>query len=70
MRKELDLDVEDRITTELKVDSKKTKVLEKWLNYIKNETRSKSLSFVSKPSGKLVKKWDIDELQIEIGILK
>ena len=68
MRKELDLDVEDRIITEIKVDSEKTKALEKWLDYIKNETRSKSLSFVGKPNGKLVKKWKIDDLEIDISI--
>ena len=70
MRKELDLYVEDKIFTEIKVDAGKINSLKKWQTYIKGETRSNKISYVNKPSGKLVKKWDIDELQIEIGIKK
>jgi len=62
MRKELDLDVEDKIKTEIE------KTLENWIDYIKGETRSEKLSFTTKPSGKLVKKWKIDEFEVEIGI--
>ena len=70
MRKELDLDVEDRITTQIKVDVDKRTALQKWNDYIKTETRSKVISFTDKPSGELVKKWKIDELEAEIGISK
>ena len=70
MRKELDLDVEDRITVEIKIDSEKKNALQKWQDYIQGETRSKSISFIDKPSGKLIKKWKIDELEVEIGISK
>jgi len=70
MRKELDLDVEDKIITEIKVDSDKKKALEKWNSYIKNETRSKDINYVDKASGNLVKKWDIDKIHAEIGIKK
>ena len=70
MRKELDLDVEDKILTQIKVDTDKKKALQSWDNYIKNETRSKEISFTEKPVGKLVKKWKIDELEAEIGINK
>jgi len=70
MRKELDLNVEDTITTEIKVDENQKTSLQKWKNYIEGETRSKKIIFVDKPAGKLVKKWDIDELQVEIGIGK
>ncbi|UCF48997.1 MAG: isoleucine--tRNA ligase [Thermoplasmatales archaeon] len=70
MRKELDLDVEDRITTQIKVDNDKKKALQDWDKYIKTETRSKDLVFSEKPSGKHVKKWKIDELEAEIGISK
>ncbi len=68
MRKELNLDVEDRISTEINVDSEKKSSLEKWEEYIKGETRSKTVSFVDKPTGLLVKKWKIDELEAKIGI--
>jgi isoleucyl-tRNA synthetase len=70
MRKELDLDVEDRISTEIDVGSEKKMALQKWEDYIKVETRSKTVSFVEKPKGKLVKRWKIDELDAEIGIRK
>ena len=70
MRKELDLDVEDRITVGINIDSEKKNALQKWQDYIQGETRSKELSFIDRPSGKLVKKWKIDELEVEIGINK
>ncbi|MCX6664531.1 MAG: isoleucine--tRNA ligase [Euryarchaeota archaeon] len=68
MRKELDLDVEDRITTELHMGSHEKNMVESWSEHIKEETRSTTLSFVKKPGGKLVKKWDIDDVHVEIGI--
>ena len=70
MRKELDLDVEDRISTEINVSFDIESALKNWNDYIKTETRSKDISFTDKPSGKLVKKWKIDELDAEIGISK
>jgi isoleucyl-tRNA synthetase len=70
MRKELDLDVEDKISIELAVDKEREKALQKWGDYIKVETRSKKIVYVDKPRGKLVKKWKIDELEAEIGINK
>jgi len=70
MRKELDLNVEDKISTELKIDPERKKALNPWADYIKRETRSKNITFVGKPRGKLVKKWEIDELEAEIGIRK
>ena len=70
MRKELDLDVEDKIITEIFIDKNKQNALKKWLDYIKNETRSEKLIFSDKPSGKLIKKWKIDEIFAEIGIRK
>jgi isoleucyl-tRNA synthetase len=68
MRKELNLDVEDRIVTEIGLDTRKS--IQDWMDHIKEETRSKSVSFVSSPSGQLVKKWKIDELAVDIGISK
>ena len=70
MRKELNLDVEDKIQTQIKIDSEKIKLLKNWENYIKEETRSKDLIFTEKPSGKIIKKWQIDEILAEIGITK
>jgi len=70
MRKELDLDVEDKIITEINVEVEKKAFLLKWEDYIKGETRSDKISFKDKPEGKLVKKWNIDDIQVEIGISK
>jgi isoleucyl-tRNA synthetase len=70
MRKELDLDVEDKIITKINVNSQKQAALKQWKEYIKTETRSKSVSFVDKPTGKLIKKWKIDKLEAEIGVQK
>jgi len=68
MRKEMDLAVEDMISAEITVDAKRKKALQQWERYIKEETRAKSLVFVAKPTGKLVKQWDIDGIKTEIGL--
>ncbi len=70
MRKELNLDVEDQIITEIALDVSKRPAVEEWKNHIKTETRSKSLSFVDPPKGSLLKTWEIDELTVHIGIRK
>jgi isoleucyl-tRNA synthetase len=70
MRKEMNLDVEDRIATEIALDPTKNKALQGWKDHIKEETRSKTVSFVDKPTGILLKKWMIDELTVDIGIRK
>ncbi|RLF31653.1 MAG: isoleucine--tRNA ligase, partial [Thermoplasmata archaeon] len=68
MRKELNLEVEDKISTMIKIDETKKTFLKKWIDYIKEETRSKEIIYTDKPLGKLVKKWEINKTQIEIGI--
>jgi len=68
MRKELDLDVEEKIITEIKTDEGKINMLKTWDKYIRNETRSEQINFKDKASGKLIKKWNIDECDVEIGI--
>jgi len=70
MRKELDLDIEDRIETEIKIDNNVSKQLDKWIDYIVGETRSKKIIFTDEPKGKLVKKWNIENMDILIGISK
>jgi len=70
MRKEVNLAVEDRIVTEIALDASKRAALDNWKDHIKEETRSKSVSFVETPSGVLCKKWMIDELSVDIGIRK
>jgi len=70
MRKELDLDIEDKIETEIKIDNNVSKQLDKWIDYIVGETRSKKIIFTDEPKGKLVKKWNIENMDILIGISK
>jgi isoleucyl-tRNA synthetase len=70
MRKEMNLDVEDRIATEIALDPTKRTALQGWKDHIKEETRSKTVSFVDKPTGVLLKKWMIDELTVDISIRK
>jgi isoleucyl-tRNA synthetase len=70
MRKEINLAVEDRIITEIGLDATKQVALEGWTDHIKEETRSKTVSFVDTPTGILRKKWMIDELSVDIGIRK
>ena len=70
MRKELNLDVEDKINTEIDIDKEKQEDMKKWKDYIMGETRSKKLDYKEKPSGKLVKEWKIEKDNIKIGISK
>lgn len=65
MRKELDLRVEEFIETFIEADPK---LVEGWIDYIKNETRSAKLSF-QKAEG-YVKEWEIEDLKVNIGIRK
>ncbi len=68
MRKELDLDVEQRISTSVGIPKDKQQMLKDWEDYIKEETRSQVLTYEDKPTGKLVKTWDIDEVKATIGV--
>jgi hypothetical protein len=45
-------------------------MLKQWQDYIQEETRSTKLSYNDKPTGSIVKKWDIDGTPAEIGIKK
>ena len=68
MRKELDLDVEQQITTTISISKEKQEMLRNWIDYIKQETRSQVITYEDKPNGKLVKTWDIDEDKATIGV--
>jgi len=68
MRKELDLDVEQRISTSIGISKEKQQMLKNWEDYIKEETRSQAIIYKDKPTGKLVKTWDIDEVKATIGV--
>jgi len=70
MRKELDLDIEDRIETEISLKEDKIDLLKKWLDYISGETRSISIDFKDTPGGDLIKSWKIGDMDVKIGIRK
>ncbi len=70
MRKELNLDIEDRINTQIAVDEEKIEPLSKWLDYIRGETRSENIDFTDQPGGDLVKEWKIGDTTVKIGIKK
>lgn len=63
MRKEMNLNVEEFIVSTVEIDPK---LLEGWIDYIKNETRSKELKF-ERAEG-YVKEWEIEDLRVKIGI--
>lgn len=68
MRKEIDLAVESQITTVLSIPADKQQGLSSWVEYIKQETRSISLTFSDTAEGTFVKPWDIDDMQVIIGL--
>jgi len=70
MRKDMNLHVEDKITTELTLDAQRKTELRGWIEHIKEETRSDAVLFVDAPKGSLVCEWTIDDLIVTIGIRK
>ena len=68
MRKDMDLDVETPINTMISIPKDKQNALEKWNKYISEETRSKQFNVMDNPTGKLLKKWEIDGLIVTIAI--
>jgi isoleucyl-tRNA synthetase len=73
MRKELDLNVEDSIIAAVKIEDAETlRLASAQKDYIANEVRASSLDMGSalEIKGKLVKDWEIEDLQIKIGVDK
>jgi len=64
MRKEMNLDMEEKIVTSIACDEKR---VNGWEDYIKKETRSSVITF-GKGEGDFVKEWNIDGEKIKIGI--
>jgi len=65
MRKEMNLEMEERIVVEIDIDKEK---LGEWENYVKNETRSDEIIYKRQPEGEHVKEWEIEGEKINIGI--
>ena len=67
MRRELDLDVSDRIQVVIEIDQKAKAMLEEWLVYIVEETLATSLQFALAPTGQ---EWDVNGFLARISIEK
>ena len=65
MRKELDLEVDEFIKTWVGIDPK---LVDGWVDYIKEETRSKELIF-GEVKG-YIREWNIEGSKVKIGIEK
>ncbi len=69
MRKEIDLDVEDYIRTQVKVKVELTKMLEEYEDYISAETRSRSFEFVPEElTEEYVVEWNVEGEVIGLAI--
>ncbi len=71
MRKEMDLSVEDYVTTEVQSSGRLRAFFDEWREYICTETRTRSLSLdEGRPRGSLVKDWDVEEERVVVGVTK
>jgi isoleucyl-tRNA synthetase len=68
MRKELNLDVEQHIQTQVSVPSEQKQSVAEWKDYIANETRSNPFSIKPSPQGEQVKTWNINDMKVTIAI--
>jgi len=73
MRKLLNLNLTDRIETYISVPSdSEAKIIDKYLDYIKNETLSETIHLESKEKvkGSMIREWEIEEETYVIGVSK
>ena len=70
MRKDMKLNVEQYIEIQVKADDMLVKYFETWKDFISNEVRAKSISFLDEPNGDEVKTWDVTGKDITIGVKK
>jgi isoleucyl-tRNA synthetase len=68
MRKELNLDVEQHIHTQVDIPKDQQQAISEWKNYIANETRSKPFELISTITTNHKKKWKINDIDVHIGI--
>ncbi|MBC7081640.1 MAG: isoleucine--tRNA ligase [Thermoplasmatales archaeon] len=66
MRKEMNLEMEEKIIVEINISRDR---IDGWEDYVKNETRSKEIKYCLPQDG-YIKEWDIDDERIIIGIKK
>jgi len=68
MRKELDLDVEQHIQTQVSIPKEKHESISTWTQYIATETRSKPFLLTDDVQGEHIKTWKINDINITIGV--
>ncbi|MBS3802753.1 MAG: isoleucine--tRNA ligase, partial [Candidatus Thermoplasmatota archaeon] len=68
MRKELNLDVEQHIQTQVTLPDDQRIAVNDWKEYIANETRSKPFEITSSVNAEHVKTWKINDVNVTIGI--
>ncbi len=68
MRKELDLDIEEKIDVYLELPEEMRGLISRGLDYISNEVRANKIHF-GEPRG-YVKKWKIEKYEVNIGIVR
>ena len=68
MRKELNLDVEQHIQTQVTIPDDQKNAVKDWKEYIANETRSKPFEITSSIHAEHKKTWNINEVNVTIGI--
>ncbi|BCU70635.1 isoleucine--tRNA ligase [Stygiolobus caldivivus] len=69
MRKELSLNVNDYIDLSIKAPEERVSTIQKWLNYIKEETRAKQV-VIGEVKGNLIQDWEIEDETYTIGVSK
>jgi isoleucyl-tRNA synthetase len=69
MRKKLSLNVNDYISVTLKAPEDRARALNRWVDYVKQETRAKSIE-IGEVRGELIMDWEIDGEDYSIGVSK
>ncbi|HEX9816842.1 MAG TPA: DUF5915 domain-containing protein, partial [Candidatus Thermoplasmatota archaeon] len=71
MRKEARFNLDDFIETRISASATVVKHASGWTDYIRDETRSRSVAFNGDTHGAaLVKEWDIEGEKVTIGVLR
>ena len=68
MRKDIKLDVEEYVRTEVDAPEKLVAYFKSWKQHIMKETRSRSINFSEDPQGDDVKDWEVQGQNIKVAI--
>lgn len=68
MRKDMKLDVEEFVRTEVKAPAQLEGYFKTWKDHVMKETRSLQLELVSEPKGEHAASWDIEKHKVDIAL--